>query len=262
MKADRVLNNFYNTYIMFALSSHIKPNHAIQPTIIMHEEVERLNVWVVEDNETYRESIEQVISATKDLKLAASFENCETLLKKLKRISISDYPHVLLLDIMFVSNTKKAKMSGIEAIQKIKAVMPDTPIVMLTDYDATDYIFNALQRGASGYLHKTSRSKDIQDAIRMASRGGMVVPPAVASRLLGVFQNADVKSEKALSKRELEIIELMAAGKSRKLIAEALFISPNTVDSHLNKIYQKLHVTTGTEAIAKIYGARTPLQPE
>lgn len=221
-----------------------------------------LKIWIVEDDPRYRRSIELVLAATDDLHLKASFEHCEQLIKQFPSFGFSELPDVMLLDIMFKSTTKKAKMSGIDGIKEIKALLPNTPIVMLTDYDAPEYIFKALQKGASGYLHKKSRMQDIQDAIRMASRGGMVVPPTVAIRLLGVFQGADTRGEESLTARELEIVELMAKGYSRKRIASALYISPNTVDSHLNKIYQKLHVTTGMEAMAKIFGARTPLSPK
>ncbi len=221
-----------------------------------------IKVWVVEDSEVYRKSIELVIEATEDLRITGVFDYCETLLKKHTHYTIDEYPDVILLDIMFETSARKKKMSGIEGITEIKKRFPNTPILMLTDSDDSDYIFQALQRGASGFLYKTTRSKHIQDAVRMAHLGGMVVPPTVAPRLLSNFKEVDVDKEKSLTKREMQIIELMADGKSRKNIADELFISPNTVDSHLNKIYQKLGVSTGTEAIAKIYGARSPLRPK
>jgi len=243
---------------MPTLSNQILPS---APVRTMNTAFKPLNVWIVEDNEIYRNSIEQVIDTTKDLRLTASFDHCESLLKKYTFFSDTDYPDVILLDIM-LDSIHKNKMTGIEGISEIKKRVPDVPIVMLTSHDSADLIFRALRSGASGYLHKSSSSTDIQDAIRMASRGGMIVPPAVASKLLLNFQEADANREKVLTSRELQIVELMAKGKSRKQIGEALFISPNTVDSHLNKIYHKLHVTTGTEAIAKIYGARSPLRPK
>ena len=243
---------------MSILSRPTRPSALVRT---MKTEHKPLNVWIVEDSEIYRNSIEQVIDATKDLRLTASFNHCEALLTKYTFFSETDFPDVILLDIM-LNSVHKNKMTGLEGIAEIKKCLPAVPIVMLTGHDAPDLIFRALRSGASGYLNKSSSSTDIQDAIRMASRGGLLVPPAVATKLLLNFQEADIASEKALTRRELEVVELMAKGKSRKMIGEALFISPNTVDSHLNKIYNKLHVTTGTEAIAKIYGARSPLRPK
>lgn len=225
-------------------------------------DTESIKVWIIEDNEAYRNSIELVIDAAKDLHVTGSFDYCESLIKKHSHYSFDEYPDVILLDINFISSGRKAKMTGIEGIQEIKKKFPKTPILMLTDSDESSYIFQALQRGASGFLYKTTRTRDIQDAVRMAYRGGIVVPPTVASKLLMNFQEVDVESENSLTKRERQIIELMAHGKTRKSIADELFISPNTVDSHLNKIYQKLGVSTGTEAVAKIYGARSPLRPK
>ncbi len=230
-------------------------------TIAIEEESKTLNIWVVEDNASYRKSIGLILDATEDLVLTATFENCEQLLKKHTEFSETEYPDVLMLDITFNSNTKRAKMSGIEGIKKIRACLPHTPIVMLTDHDSSEYIFTALRQGDSGYLNKSAKMNVILDAIRMTSRGGMIIPPTVATRMLGAFQSIDTSSEDSLTPRELQIVELMAEGKSRKAIADALFISPNTVDSHLNKIYQKLHVSTGMEAMAKIYGARFPKTP-
>ncbi|MEM8486538.1 MAG: response regulator transcription factor [Bacteroidota bacterium] len=221
---------------------------------------EVLNVCIVEDNDSYRNSIELLIKTTTNLSLTGSYPHCEALLRKNVTFSVDSYPDVLLLDINFKRSEKRTHMTGIEGLAKIKAKFTGVAVLMLTDYDAADYIFNALQQGASGYLHKSSSVKDITDAITMASRGGMILPPAIASKMRVLFQGVDVSSEQALSKREMEIVELMAKGQSRKDIAKTLYISPNTVDSHLNKIYQKLHVSTGTAAIAKIYGARSPLK--
>lgn len=218
-----------------------------------------LSVCVVEDNAQYRDSIENLIEATPNMSLSGSFPHCEALLRKTTTFDETTFPDVILLDICFQRTGKRHRKTGIEGIPDIKQKLPDVPILMLTDYDAADYIFAALQRGASGYLHKSADIQDIIYAIRMAKRGGMVIPPAVASKVLQLFRGVDRSNEEALSKREMEVVELMAKGRSRKEIAELLFISPNTVDSHLNKIYHKLHVSTGNEAIAKIFGARPPM---
>ncbi|MFK7848824.1 MAG: response regulator [Rhodothermales bacterium] len=227
---------------------------------IMPSDYKTLNIWLVEDDKLYRNTVEQVINATEDLRVTADFHNCETLLKRHSFFSETDFPDVIILDINFSPKGKKEYMSGIDGIEEIKKKLSGTPIVMLTDNDESDFIFRAFQRGASGYLNKSATTNDILDAIRMAKRGGMIIPPAVAVKVMRLFQGVEVESEKALTKREMEIVELMAKGRSRKKIATELFISPNTVDSHLNKIYQKLHVSTGNEAIAKIYGSRSPLE--
>ena len=219
-----------------------------------------LNIWIVEDNELYRNKVEQVINATEDLRLTGTFLNCETLLRKHSFYSETDHPDVIILDINLSREGKRKYMSGIEGIAQIKKELPGIPIVMLTDHDESDFIFRAFRQGASGYLNKSATAGDIQDAIRMAKRGGMVIPPDVASKVMILFQGTEVESEKDLTKREMQIVELMARGRIRKDIAEELFISPNTVDSHLNKIYQKLHVSTGTEAVPKVFKGRSPLE--
>lgn len=241
---------------MFALT--LQPSQP-NSSETMETDNNTLNIWIVEDDELYRNKVEQVLNVTDDLRLTANFPNCETLLRKYNFYSDTDSPDVVILDINLSQKGKKV-MTGIEGIAKIKEALPKTPIVMLTGEDETDFIFQAFRRGANGYLNKSCSATEIQDAIRMAKRGGMSIPPAVATKVLLLFQGAEVKSEKDLTKRELEIVELMANGKSRKEIATELFISPNTVDSHLNKIYQKLHVSTGTEAVAKIYKDRSPLE--
>ena len=244
---------------MFALT--LQPSQPISSET-METDNRTLNIWIVEDSKLYRNKVEQVLNATNDLRLTGDFLNCEALLRKHNFFSDTDRPDVIVLDVHLSRDGKRKVMTGIEGIAKIKKAMPGIPIVMLTGEDDTDFVFRAFRQGASGYLNKSAKATDIQDAIRMAHRGGMIFPPAVAAKVMILFQGTNAGSDEELTKREMEIVELMANGRIRREIATDLFISPNTVDSHLNKIYQKLHVSTGTEAVAKVYKGRSPLEPD
>ena len=214
-----------------------------------------IEVWIVEDNREYREGLLRVIGKIADIRCVGTFAHCEEALATISQDENWRYPDVVLMDIMFNQPGRNDHMSGIEAITHLKTRLPDVPIVMLTGYDATKFIFDAFKNGASGYLHKKARMKDITDAIRMAHRGGMLTPPSVAAKMLNFFKQTDSNPELQLSDRELEVVKAMGEGKKRKEIAEALFISVNTVDTHLSNIYRKLHVKNGMQAVAKVYGS-------
>ena len=215
-----------------------------------------IGVWIVEDNQRYREGLQRVIEKTSGLHCSGTFTNCEEVLETIVQDDHWEYPGVVLMDITFNQPGRADHISGIDGIAHLKAHFPDVPIVMLTGHDSTEYIFQAFKSGASGYLHKKARMDDIIDAIRVAHRGGMLTPPAVASKMLGFFREADPRWECPLSDRELQIVELMAQGKKRKEMANELYLSTNTIDSHLSNIYQKLHVKNGMQAVAKVYGSR------
>lgn len=157
-------------------------------------------------------------------------------------------PDVVIMDIAL------PKLNGIEATRQIKALYPATAVLILTAYDNDQYIFALLEAGAAGYLLKTVRGHELIDAIRAVSVGESVLHPKIARKVLSRFmplatRPSEERVTELLSERELEVLKLAAKGMSNKDIAEQLFLSVRTVQSHLANIFTKLDVGSRTEAI-------------
>jgi len=149
------------------------------------------------------------------------------------------------------------KLNGIEATKRIKELYPSTAVLILTAYDYDQYIFALLEAGAAGYLLKGVRVHELIDAIRAVYAGESVLHPVIARRVLDRLVSPSPNEAKTiglLSEREIEVLKLAAKGISNKDIAEQLFLSPRTVQSHLGNIFNKLGVASRTEAI--LYGLR------
>ncbi|MBN2365371.1 MAG: response regulator transcription factor [Calditrichaeota bacterium] len=202
-----------------------------------------INVMIIEDDVTYRQSLQAAISAGENLACPYACESCEEALEILEK----DFaPEVLLLDI------KLPGISGIEGIPKFKAFSPSTHIIMLTVFDDDDLIFNALCRGAEGYLLKSATPRQIYESIQNVLCGGAAMTPTIAGKVLKMFtQYAEPKGEYDLTTREKEILQLLVDGHSKKHLADRLCISLYTVDTHLKNIYAKLHVHSQIDVIAK-----------
>lgn len=202
-----------------------------------------INIMIIEDDDTYRESLQAAINASENLVCPYACESCEEALEILEK----DFaPEILLLDI------KLPGISGIEGIPKFKAFSPATHIIILTVFDDDDLIFNAVCRGAEGYLLKSSTPQQIRDSIQNVMCGGAAMTPTIAGKVLKMFtQYAEPKGEYDLTMREKEILQLLVDGLSKKHLADRLCISLYTVDTHLKNIYAKLHVHSQIDVIAK-----------
>ena len=144
------------------------------------------------------------------------------------------------------------RLDGIACTARIKAQWPDVPVLMLTIRDDADTIFEAFRAGASGYLLKNAPIEKIIAAIREALEGGMLMPAPVARKVMGFFEaKAPAAPSYGLSEREREVLEQMVAGCTQKEISARLYISPSTVNNHIQRIYQKLHVHSSSAAVAK-----------
>jgi len=207
------------------------------------EKPQTINVMIVEDDNTFRESLQTIINSSHSFSCRFACESCEEALEIMQKDFV---PEVILLDI------KLPGISGIEGIPRFKTLSPATHIVMLTVFDDDDLIFNALCRGAEGYLLKSATPHQISESIQNVICGGAAMTPSIAAKVLKMFTHyAQPKGEYDLTPREKEILQLLVDGLSKKHLADQLCISLHTVDTHLKNIYAKLHVHSQIDVVAK-----------
>ncbi|TVR18191.1 MAG: DNA-binding response regulator [Balneolaceae bacterium] len=204
-----------------------------------------IRTWIVEDNDMYRQTVAESFEDHPEINLDQGFSSCEELFQHLGHDKNTP-PDVMLMDIGLPG------MTGIEGVKELKATHPGVQIIMFTVYQDNDRIFRALCNGASGYLLKNSTADDIENAIYDAVDGAAPINPQIAKKVLEMFFAVQPPSQNyGLTPREKEILELLVEGFSKKKIADHLFVSFHTVDSHIKNIYTKLQVNSGNEAVAK-----------
>jgi len=195
-----------------------------------------IRVCIIEDDETIREGYSFLIGNTAGYKVVSSYPSYEEAAKKIA----TDDPDVILLDVELPG------ISGIDAIPKLKKLLPETYILILTVYEQDLLIFRALGNGASGYLTKNTAPEKIINAIHEVMEGGGPMSAHIARMVIDSFKRNE---SSPLTRRETEILEQIATAKSRKRIAQELFIDLETVKSHIKNIYQKLNVHSKADAI-------------
>ena len=202
-----------------------------------------LRVAIVEDDPRWRSNLELLLSETEGLECVGSYPSGEAAVADVPRRR----PQVVLMDINL------PKMSGVECTRQLRALLPEVQIVMLTVYDDSDRIFQALQMGANGYLLKRASADEILQAIQDVHRGGAPMSAYIARKVVQSFlqQPPPTRPDEVLSKRESEVLGYVSRGYSDKEVAEALGLTAATVRSYLKTIYGKLHVHSRTQAIAK-----------
>ncbi len=184
-----------------------------------------------------------------DMSVVGIFEDANNAVENLKHCK----PEIILMDI------EMPGVSGITAVRQIKEKIPNAVILMQTVFDEENIIFDAIKAGASGYLLKKSPPDKIIDGIREAYEGGAPMSPAIASKVLRFFRESDFPENDAfkvvdiygLTDRELQILAELVSGNSYKMVAANLDITYNTVNTHVRHIYEKLHVHSIGEAVAK-----------
>lgn len=209
------------------------------------EVTSRVNTWIVEDNALFRGELISLIASSEDIYCSQDFCEVEQLEAFIESVEASNLPDVILMDINLPGK------NGIEGTHAIKAYYPELSIVILTLHEKAEMIYDALRAGANGYLLKSMAFEETLTAIRLAARGGMMIPPAVAQKVWMYFNELSHNDSYNLTPRELEVLKKMCDGLTQKEIGNALFISENTVGQHVKMIYQKLHVHTRTGAVAK-----------
>jgi len=204
-------------------------------------------ISIVEDNDKLRGTLAKVLNRAEGFKCVSDYGSAEDALADLPKIK----PNVVLMDINLPG------MNGVECVRKLKTLLPQTQVMMLTVYEDTDNIFNALAAGASGYMLKRTPTKELIEAIHEVLRGGSPMTTHIARKVVLSFQKSAETTAKAadelseLSEREQQVLDLLAQGLIYKEIAEKLAISYETVHTYIRRIYEKLQVRTRTEAVAK-----------
>jgi len=204
-----------------------------------------INVAIVEDNNTIREGLAVLINGTQGYSCVGSFNDCESFLKKLHSLSID----VVLMDIALPG------INGIEGVKKALEIKEDLDVLMLTIYEDSEVVFDALCAGACGYLVKKTPPSRLLEAIKEVHEGGSPMSSQIARQVIIAFKEGkdSIKdnSSYGLSEREKEVLTLLAQGNNYQQIGDQLFISVDTVRHHIKNIYKKLHVHTQSEAVAK-----------
>lgn len=203
-------------------------------------------ILVYDDNRGRREALQLLIESSGDLEFVGARENCNNVEADILQLK----PDVVLMDIDMPGT------NGIEGLKRIRAQAPEVFIIMQTVFEDDEKIFTAIHAGAHGYFLKKTKPDKLIEGIRDVLEGGAPMTSSVARKVLHMFtQQASDKSVNQfnLTDRELEILSMLGKGMSYKMIADAGCITFHTVNSHLKKIYEKLHVHSATEAVSKVF---------
>ena len=203
-----------------------------------------ITVSIVEDNDQLRGTLARVIGRADGFVCVGQHATAEAALENLPK----EKPNVVLMDINLPG------MSGVECVRKLKQLLPETQVMMLTAYEDTENIFNSLTAGATGYMLKRTPRAELLDAIREVQRGGSPMTTHIARKVVQSFLKpvpTAQPAEEELSPREKEVLDLLSQGFMYKEISDKLGISFETVRTYIRRIYEKLHVRTRTEAVAK-----------
>jgi DNA-binding NarL/FixJ family response regulator len=211
---------------------------------LKHEEIYRIPVWIVDDVKSYCEVLSEALNRGKTVRCEKYYLSCKSAVQALSLEK--NPPSVILLDIMM------PRLSGMDAIGMFKKASPSTHIIMLTSHDLDENVRTAMNRGADGYLLKTSSPAEIMTAIEKVAQGEMPIDPTIVNRIIETFlSESGGKDTHNLTRREKEVLRCATAGMTVQEMAEKLQISYFTVDTHLKNIHQKLNVHNRHGLVAK-----------
>jgi DNA-binding NarL/FixJ family response regulator len=199
---------------------------------------------IIEDQSRYRDLLRLILTGSDYIEIVFEREHCRTIIDDV----VKNIPDVLIMDIDLPGK------SGIDAVIELKAVFPEIKILMLTVFEEDDKIFSAIKAGANGYLLKKDSPQKILDAIKELSEGKASMNGLIAKKVMEYFHKKKPQPEVSdfhLTKREHEILELLIEGLSYKEIAAKCFISPETMNTHIKNIYQKLNVHSRAQISAR-----------
>jgi DNA-binding NarL/FixJ family response regulator len=208
-----------------------------------------IKVSIIEDDVRFREILVLFLGAAEGFRCVGAYPDAEVALREIPK----EWPDVVLADINL------PKVSGIACVSKLKALRPEIQMIMLTAYTDVEQIFDSLKAGASGYLTKKTPVAEILEAISEVHAGGAPMSRFIARKLVEHFHgDRPAKETNELSAREYEVLNLLVKGLQYKEIGELLSISSHTVRLHVRHIYEKLHVSSRTEAVLKFVGKDRP----
>lgn len=200
--------------------------------------MDKISVLLADDHTVLRQGIAQALELQGDMQVVAQAANGREAVELARR----HRPNVALLDI------NMPEMDGVEAARRISAGLPQTGVIILTMYRRDDYIFEAIKAGASGYLLKEVELSELVRAVRAVARGEAVIDAAIAGRVMAELRTGPAPAENPLSDRDVEILQLLAQGKSNQEIADQLFLAEKTVRNRLSLVFKQLHLKNRTEA--------------
>ena len=210
------------------------------------EEKKVIRVQLYEDNAELRSMLSILIQNSPGFTLAGAYENATHAASNVE----SQHPDVVLFDIEMPETNGLEGVKRIRAREKERGAEP-VNIVMWSVFDQDEFLFEALKRGANGYLLKGTSPAQILEAVKEVMQGGAPMNPSIAKRVLQSFSGTSAKEAYALTEREKEILFHLVEGKSYKMVASSLNISLQTVKTHVKNVYEKLHVHSQSEAVAK-----------
>eukprot|EP01137_Pigoraptor_chileana_P017976 Opistho-2@76792 len=200
---------------------------------------------IYEDNPQLREGLTMLINGSEGFEVLACFKNCNNVIEEVAAWK----PDVILMDIDMPG------INGIEGLKKIRQVNDEVKVLMLTVFDDNKNVFQAISSGANGYVLKKTPPTKLLEYIKEAQSGGAPMTASIATQVLKMFSsmNNEKGEDYNLSDREKQVLQFLVEGYSYKMIANEMFIAIDTVRSHIKKIYEKLHVNSKSEAVAKAF---------
>jgi DNA-binding NarL/FixJ family response regulator len=204
-----------------------------------------IKLLIYEDNPQLREGLTMLIDGSEGFSVLAAFKNCTNVAQEIRTFR----PDVVLMDIDMPG------VNGLEGLKIIRQTDDQVKVLMLTVFDDHQNIFEALKSGANGYILKKTPPAKLLEYIQEASTGGAPMTSSVAAQVLKMFSQRQptVENDYNLTDREKEVLQWLVNGYSYKMIAAEMFIAMDTVRSHIKKIYEKLHVNSKSEAVAKAF---------
>ena len=207
--------------------------------------MEAIKILIVDDHTVVRDGLVTMLSRQADFVVIGEAVNGLEAVEKARELQ----PDVILMDL------RMPELDGVGAMNQIREQNQDVKFIVLTTYDTDEYIFDAIDAGAKGYLLKDASREDLFQSVRAVHRGESLIEPGVAARVLDrlaqMSRQARGGGPQVLSEREMEVLRLMAAGAANKNIASDLAISESTVKTHVTNIFQKLEVNHRTEAVTQ-----------